>query len=162
MKGTFEATVIAHKLATSKNKGTPSVNLKFELNRNVDSGEECPPNTHLYADQWLTDDCFDRTMHTLTKTLSWDGDDLSDLNGTCLVGNKAWVVVEEEEYEGVTRSKIKWVNEVGSKKGAGSFAESQLKNLNEKLATFKQLHRTETPKETDPVKAAGVNVDTPF
>lgn len=46
------------------------------------------------------------------RACGWQGLDLSDLRG--IETNEVNLVVEHEEYEGTTRAKVKWVNDVSA------------------------------------------------
>ena len=53
------------------------------------------------------------------RACGWQGLDLSDLSG--IDANEVSLVVEHEEYQGVTRARVKWVNE-----GGGALLKKQL------------------------------------
>lgn len=59
---------------------------------------------------YFTDKTQERTFETL-RLLGWKGDDLSDLTG--ITDNEVSVVIEEDEYQGDVRLKVKWINKVG-------------------------------------------------
>lgn len=56
---------------------------------------------------YFTDQTVDRTLESL-RHCGWDSDSLADLDG--LGENEVVLVVEDETYEGKTRSRVKWVN----------------------------------------------------
>jgi len=92
-------------LAMSKEKGTLSVKMCFE----TDAKEV------LYHDLWLTEKCFDRTMDTLRGVFGWFNDDVREFydNHNALADVEVELAVEEEEYNGKTSWKVKFVNPVG-------------------------------------------------
>jgi hypothetical protein len=97
-------------LAMSKEKGTPSVKLRFE------TGE----NEILYHDLWLTDSCFDRTMDVLRGVFGWFGDDVREFldNHTALSNVEVELAVGKEEYNGKEYWRVKFVNPVGGRPDA--------------------------------------------
>ena len=112
MKGTYQAQVVSTALAAVGEKKTPSVKVKFETEFAIHD-IETPAIQTVYADLWLTEKCWERSMDNLS-ILGWNGTDLNDLNGTdLLVGQKAWLVLDEEEYNGETRTKVKFINAIG-------------------------------------------------
>ena len=114
MNGTYLATVKSHVLKDVGDNKTPCVSVKLETVENVVTGEPCIDT--VYASVWLTDKAFERTMETLTEVMGWDGDDLSDLDGTGLLeGKQVWVVLEEETWEGKTKTNVKYINKVGGR-----------------------------------------------
>lgn len=144
MQGTYQATVLSTALATSKNKGTPSVKIQFGTEFNIND-MQTPVRKSLYVDLWLTDATFDRTMDTLTM-LGWDGADLNALNGTeLLCGKEAWVVVAEEEYEGKVRDKIQFVNPVGGGQSAQRMEDKDAADLAKKLKAKVLKYRQNKP-----------------
>ncbi len=56
---------------------------------------------------YFTDNTLDRTLDSL-RHCGWQSDSLADLDH--LDTNEVEVVVEEDTYEGKTRSKVRWVN----------------------------------------------------
>jgi len=131
MVGTFLAAVTAHVFKESKEKGTPSINITFETSENVETKE--PIIKKVYADLWLSEKAQDRSLETLIKTLGWNGDDLNELNGgDVLAGKEAWLVLEEEEYEGKPYTKVKWINKIGGKMSK-PLDEAKAKSLSDKL-----------------------------
>lgn len=59
----------------------------------------------------FSDAAWERTVESL-RICGWEGDDLTKLEG--LDKNEVELVVEEEEYEGKTQTKVRWVNRIGS------------------------------------------------
>lgn len=58
----------------------------------------------------FTEKTVDRTLDSL-RHCGWDGDDPSDLTG--LDRNEVQLVIDDEEYNGQTRTKIQFVNRLG-------------------------------------------------
>jgi hypothetical protein len=56
---------------------------------------------------YFTDNTVDRTLESL-RHCGWDSDNLAELDS--LGANEVELVIEDETYEGKTRSKVKWVN----------------------------------------------------
>lgn len=64
---------------------------------------------------YLTPNAFDKTIQTLVKVFGWDGDIEAVTNGKDpFAGKPCNIVCEEEEYEGKTMVKVKWLNAVAS------------------------------------------------
>lgn len=59
---------------------------------------------------YFTEGTEDRTLDSL-RILGWKTDDLSNLDGIC--DNEVRFVVDEEEYQGKVRTKVKWINRIG-------------------------------------------------
>jgi hypothetical protein len=135
--GTYRARVISHALALSKTKQTPSVRVALMTKYN-EASPSVPFEKRMYADLWLSDGCFDRTMHILTKTFGWSGEDLEDLNTypELLKGAECSVVVENEEYNDNLIPKIKYVNDI-QRKLDGNKARELSQSLSDKFAAYK-------------------------
>lgn len=58
---------------------------------------------------YFTDNTVDRTLESL-RHCGWDSDSIAELDS--LGANEVELVIEDETYEGKTRSKVKWVNRV--------------------------------------------------
>lgn len=148
MKGTFLVTVTDHILATSKNTQTPSVKLTLGIIKCITDPEDRTKG-QLYHDLWLTDKPFERTMKTLHGVLGWQGDDISELNGTGILCDKElWAEVDEETYEGKTYSKVQWLNPVGGGVKIERMEDASAKALAEKLKGKILNYRQNAP-ETD-------------
>ena len=102
-KGKYRARAREWVLTEIGEKGTPAVAVEF-----VFSDESLGS---IRWDGWLSDAAFDRTIESL-RHCGWTGDDLSDLDG--LDANEVELVVEDDDYNGKTYSKVKWVNRAGS------------------------------------------------
>lgn len=106
--GRHRVQVVSHVLRRSSG-GTPSVAVLFESTQEV--------GMRITWDGYLTDAALERTLASL-RILGWDSDAhdgrIETLHGTDLLkGNEAEIVVELEDYQGQSRPKVKWVNEVG-------------------------------------------------
>jgi len=104
--GPHTAEVTAHALGTAKT-GNQQIAVEFMF----ETGDR------LTWFGYFTEVTLERTLESL-ENLGWiagENDfDISRLHKTnVLVGNEASVVVQHEEYEGVTRAKIRWVNKLG-------------------------------------------------
>jgi len=70
---------------------------------------------------YFTDKAIKRTIESL-KILGWNPEEhdhqVASLHDTgLLVGAEAEIVVENEEYDGRTRAKVRWVNSIGTGEG---------------------------------------------
>jgi hypothetical protein len=103
--GKFNGRAIKWELATATT-GTEYILVKFCL----DDG------TYVYWRGFMTDKTWARTVEAL-KYCGWDGADFGSLfneeadNG--MGTSDVELVLEEEEYEGKTVTKVKWVNALG-------------------------------------------------
>lgn len=63
---------------------------------------------------FFTELTFERTVESL-RHMGWKGNDVSELNTpqADLNANEVQLVVDHEEYKGVTRAKVRWVNAIG-------------------------------------------------
>lgn len=103
--GRYTARAVAGsgRLGKSKNKGTEFVSVETRFTNEGFDGEG------LTWTGWLTEKAGERTIDTL-RLMGWDGDDLTEQGLTGLGSAEFELVVEGEEYEGKTFSKIKFVN----------------------------------------------------
>jgi hypothetical protein len=109
-KGTHRARAIAAVLTETANSGRELVFVKFGLVENMND---------TIAWQSYFGDNKDRGGKTLTertidalRVCGWKGDDLMDLSS--VTANEVEIVVQEEEYQGETRLKVRYVQEVGT------------------------------------------------
>jgi len=100
--GTYRARAKEWVLAEIGANSTTAVSIKFHF--------EDPELGSIVWDGWLTEKTFDRTIESL-RYCGWEGNDLSELHG--LDANDVDLVIEQEEYEGRTYPKVKWVNRAG-------------------------------------------------
>lgn len=82
---------------------------RIETEWQIDEGEEAG-NTY-YKHLYLTDKAFKWSLKSL-RNAGFEGDNLATV-GEQLKGNKAVVVLEEDEWEGNVRTVIKWINKLG-------------------------------------------------
>lgn len=99
--GTYRARAIEAQLGTT-NTGKEQVAISFQL---LTPGFE---GQHLPYYGFFTESALEVTVKAL-RACGWTGIDLSDLAG--IETNEVNLVVEHEEYNGVTRAKVKWVND---------------------------------------------------
>lgn len=160
-KGKHEVGIRSTCLTKSGQKGTPCVAVVFE----DDIGE-----TITYWG-YLTDAALEYTMKSLAA-MGWKAEDhdgrIDSLDGTdLLVGKKVEIVVDEEEYEGKVRSKVKFINEIGGGVGermAPAEASAFAAELRKKLLSMKGPKPSTRPapaRKAEPVAAdqGGVNLD---
>ncbi len=108
--GTFPARASAADLSKSSQKGTPCVDIEFEVTRRSADGVD-EVGARIRTQLWLTEAALARTVESLRHT-GWQGDDLSDLS---TVGSKECaIVVVEDEYRGQIRLKVAYVNALGA------------------------------------------------
>lgn len=102
MAGTHRARATEWQLGISST-GKEQIGVMFELVGGPHDGK------HITWFGYFTDNTVDRTLESL-RHCGWDSDNLAELDG--LAANEVELVVEDEEYEGKVRSKVKWVNRV--------------------------------------------------
>lgn len=111
--GDKKAKVVAGRFIKSS-KGTMGIEVAFEF-------EEPTTNTQERMNWvgWLSEKALENTMDTLVNVLCFNGNDNVNQAGEFTDPNvfdfnkEVKLVVEMEEYDGKTRAKIKWVNNVG-------------------------------------------------
>jgi len=84
----------------SKQKGTPGVNFKFTDEQGV----------HHYAHLWLTEKTIKNSENVMTNVLGWNGSEDFSAEDTFNWGCEVDLVINEETYEGATRSVVKFIN----------------------------------------------------
>lgn len=117
--GIWDVVVDSTFLGKSRKKGTGYIGVRFK----DDVGDTI--TAYLYT----SDAALGRTIETL-EMLGWsveaNNGDVNSLNETpLLVGAKAEIVVEDEEYEGKFHAKVKWINPPG---GGGGRVEAMTPN----------------------------------
>jgi hypothetical protein len=85
--------------------GTHQVLVDFEITDGQHKGQ------HIAWFGSFTDKTMDRTIESL-RHCGWVGDDLDRLEG--IDANEVELVIEQEEYEGKPRARVRWVNRIGS------------------------------------------------
>jgi hypothetical protein len=143
----YRAVVMSNSLSKSSN-GTASVKIIFQTKFNLES-PAIPVCKTLITDLWLTDACFERTMHTLTKTLGFKGNELTELNDDNLLleGAQCVLVTSLDEYNGVKREKIKFINDVQKK-----MDENEAQELSRSLADKFAAYKAKSPTVNNPIK----------
>ena len=111
--GTYTAEIAEHGLCKSKNAGTPQVAVRFVT-------------MHGPIMAWfpLTDRAVEYTMEKLLA-MGFTGNTFSSLNSDCLVGNKCVIVIDEDEYNGQKRPRVKFVNPEGDMGGGAEIKKDQ-------------------------------------
>lgn len=99
--GTYRARATEAQLGTT-DTGKEQVAISFQL---LTPGFE---GQHLPYYGFFTEKALEVTVKAL-RACGWAGVDLSDLTG--IDTNEVNLVVEHEEYNGVTRAKVRWVND---------------------------------------------------
>jgi hypothetical protein len=152
--GRHAVKVVNHQLGKSST-GTAHVAVLFED----------PEGGRITWYGYLTDAALERTIASL-RILGWDptkhdGRIDSLHNSGLLVDAEAEVVVEMETYNGETRPKVKWVNEVGGGMGEGMPAEEALSfasSLRQKILSAQPPKPNSRPGPAR--QPAGVGADT--
>lgn len=102
LAGTHRARAKEWQLGMSST-GKEQIGVMFELTGGEHAGK------HLTWFGFFSEGAVDRTIESL-RHCGWDSDSLAELDS--LSANEVELVVEDEEYEGKWRSKVKWVNRV--------------------------------------------------
>jgi len=104
-------------------KATPFIRIPLIVTEGDEKGKE------IVWRGYVTPNAFDNTIKTLTKAFGWDGDieALTAEKSDPFSGKEVQVVCEEEEYEGQTRIKVRWLNPVGG--GAAKLDKEKLAAL---------------------------------
>jgi hypothetical protein len=106
MKGRFKARAKAGQWGLGEsNAGNEQIAVVFDI---LTEGAEYS-NLTWYGS--FSDGAVERTITSL-RYMGWESNDLEKLEG--LDKNEVELVVEEEEYEGKTRTKVAWVNRAGA------------------------------------------------
>lgn len=101
-KGTYRARGITGALGFTNN-GNPQVAVRLQITDQAHSGETIT----WYG--YFTDNTTERTLDSL-RILGWAADELSDLTG--IDANEVEIVVDEEEYNGQQKLRVRWINEI--------------------------------------------------
>lgn len=110
---------------------------------------------------YFTDKAIDRTIESL-RICGWQGNELEDLAG--IDTNEVELVVENEEYNGVTTPKVRWVNRSGGLAMSAPMQPEQLRSFSAKMkgAILAYDKRAGTPLPPHNRKApAAVRVEPP-
>ncbi len=167
--GKYKAKATSGAWANVGEKGTPGVGVKFEF--------DCDGvKSHLWHVLYLTNTLLkdgstvaEKTFEMLAKLgydesipLAQDAQGNPIFDGRHLADKEMEIVVENEEYEGKTRAKIKWVNELGGGQLAGLPVEKVLGNVNLKSAMAAARARMGIQAPVAKVSQGPVNSDIPF
>ncbi len=101
--GTYRAKAVAGALGYTKDHN-PQVAVELHVLDESFAGES------ITWFGYFTEKSQERTLESL-RILGWKTDDLSDLSG--ITDNEVKIVVEEDEYMGEVRLKVKWINKSG-------------------------------------------------
>ena len=141
----------------SKEKGTLGIRLTLV----VDEGPEEGAKAEYYG--WLTPAAEDRTLATFAKVFGdlWDIDNID-----ALIGERARISVELEEYDGKLRAKVNWLNPLnggGNSAPEGKEVEGLLARLRSKskAITSKVLEDEGKPVERDGKKPSVATEEDP-
>jgi hypothetical protein len=102
--GTYVARATEWDLGTTDN-GKDYIGVLFR----IEEGEAVGQTITWYG--YFTEKTEQRTIESL-RYCGWEGHNFADLNG--LDKNLVKIVVDEEEYEGRIRTKVQWINRLGS------------------------------------------------
>jgi hypothetical protein len=100
VNGTVKARAREWALGHSSN-GNEQVAVLFEITQ----GEHAGRTITWFG--FFTEHTWERTMDSL-RHCGWDGNDFTSLDG--LDANEVELVIEQEEYQGKVRDRVKWVN----------------------------------------------------
>lgn len=102
MAGTHRARAAEWALGMSQT-GKEQIAVMFRITEGLHEGK------HITWFGFFTEGTLDRTLESL-RHCGWDSDSLAELDS--LGANEVDLVIEDETYEGKTRSRVKWVNRV--------------------------------------------------
>lgn len=122
-KGTYRARAVNAKLGQGKN--APQVGIEFEL-----LGDAALSGRRISYYGSFSDAAMEFTLRAL-RTCGWRGDDVSSLIG--ITDNEVSLVIDQEEWEGKTRNKVKWVNPLGGLAMKAELAEDEAKKFAAKM-----------------------------
>lgn len=100
---------------------------------------------------YLSENALPYTVEAMTA-LGWSGDDVTDLKG--ITANEVQIVVDSEEYEGRTRSKVQYVNKLGG----GPIVKERLGADEERALAAKLKGRIAAMRAKSPAPASGAPV----
>lgn len=106
MIGNFKARAKEWDFGVSSN-GNEQIAILFVITQ----GEHAGKTRTWYGS--FSDAAIDRTLDSM-RHCGWDGDSLATVDD--LSNNEVEIVIEEEEYQGKVREKVKWVNKPASLK----------------------------------------------
>jgi len=106
-KGKHRAFATKGEFGKSKHKGTDFVAVEFEI-----MGDSPHKGEHITWWGYFTEATQGRVVESLQHAgCTFPNDEITDLEG--LGSTEVEIVVEHETYEGKTRAKVQWVNEMG-------------------------------------------------
>src|SRR4051794_18119735 len=103
--GTYRARGVESDLGIAQT-GKEQVFVKFAITSGPEEGQHVT-----WFGYFNTPENAKRTIESL-RTCGWTGTDITELTG--IDANEVELVVEHEEYNGKTRAKVRWINEIGA------------------------------------------------
>ncbi len=145
--GTHKARAKEWDFGVSSN-GNEQVAILFEITQGEHAGK-----TRTWFGSF-SDAAIDRTLDSM-RHCGWDGDSLANVEN--LQNNEVEIVIEEEEYQGKRREKIKWINKPAGLKLqhqlAGSARDAFAAKLRGKVIAHKKKYGAQPP-PTAPTKSS--------
>lgn len=138
MKGTFVGRAQAWDLRVAKT-GTEQILIKFAIEEGQHAGET------VYWTGSFTDKSFDFTMESL-RTCGFEGDDLSNLES--LSNNQVQLVIDEEEYDDKTYSRVQFINKIGSMAIKGAMSDAEKAEFAARMRGRVLASKSEEPEKT--------------
>lgn len=149
----YEPAVVAeYGFSVSKEKGTPYIWIEFVFENFKGDNQE---DVSVRADLYLTDASVDFSLEKLAN-LGWTGTDITELDpvsGTfTLVGRKALITGDMEEYNGKRYPKVSFINDPNAPVKPASIPSGELSGLNAKLRGKIAAYRAKQGKNTQDVQ----------
>jgi hypothetical protein len=113
-EGYIKAKAISAQLGKSSKKGTPQVEVRFEIYDGEDAGKQI--SWYGYFPE-SSQEASAITIETL-RTCGWNGDDLRDLS--TIEGNFVSLKIVHETWEKKKRAKVKYINEYNEDRANGT------------------------------------------
>jgi len=124
-EGKYKAKRSSHQFMVSSKKGTEYVSVVFRISE----GQDFAGKRVEWAG-WLSPAAIDRTLEAL-RLMGWDGKDLRELGP---LDQEVEIDVEiEDDEQGNTRERVKWVNEIGRSNMGAPMSPDQLAGLAERV-----------------------------
>lgn len=143
--GTYPAIAIPEQSALGESsKGTPCVEVRFQFQGPADLYGQ-----HIVWYGYLSENALKSTVKGL-RACGWQGDNLEDLS--TIGAKEVELVIENEEFDGKTRAKVRWVNQPGG--GATSVPLDPAKKKSIAAMLRNQIRATEAADGTMPKPAA--------
>lgn len=139
--GTYRAQVESTELGESS-QGTPQIAIRFALLDGENIGKT------ITAFRFFSDRATQYAMKDL-RTCGWTGDDVSEEPLPGVIGTEVELVLEEEEYEGKVRVKVKWINSPNGVRTGNPLDPKRRKALGAKLKGAAVASRSAAPPKTN-------------